>query len=261
MKKNKQIIPIYTDGSCLYNPGVGGWAAIICTEQKKGLKGAKAYTTNNEMEILAVLKALEFMEENLGENSNIEVQIHTDSAYVEKAINSKWLESWKKNGWKNAQKKEVSYKEEWQRIDEIMNKLNVKFIKVEAHADNKLNNLVDKYARQEAKDLSEKIEKKAKSEKIDVSTKELFLQYLQNIHNTNNINNEDNKENKEKYIKQEEKNQNIAAEKEKQEILFKEQEEKEQRQSETIVDLVKKIDELQKENMALKNKIAELESK
>ena len=105
------MIKIYTDGSCLGNPGNGGWAAIILNDgEKTELKGSKKDTTNNQMELLAPIKALK----KIPKGSN--VQIFTDSKYVKSGI-TEWIHNWKKNGWQTANKQPVKNKDLWTELD------------------------------------------------------------------------------------------------------------------------------------------------
>ena len=105
------MIKIYTDGSCLENPGNGGWAAIIIDDGKKTqIKGNKKNTTNNQMELLAPIEALKKIPKGS------KVQIFTDSKYVKSGI-TEWIHNWKKNGWKTANKQEVKNKELWTELD------------------------------------------------------------------------------------------------------------------------------------------------
>ena len=107
------MIKIYTDGSCLGNPGNGGWAAIIIDDEKKiQIKGSKKDTTNNQMELLATIKALK----KIPKGSS--VQIFTDSKYVKSGI-TEWIHNWKKNGWKTANKQPVKNKELWTELDNL----------------------------------------------------------------------------------------------------------------------------------------------
>ena len=109
------MIKIYTDGSCLGNPGNGGWAAIIIDDKKKiKIKGSKKDTTNNQMELLAPIKALK----KIPRGSS--VQIFTDSKYVKSGI-TEWIHNWKKNGWKTAGKQPVKNKELWTELDQMTN--------------------------------------------------------------------------------------------------------------------------------------------
>ena len=135
---------IYTDGSCLGNPGKGGWAAIIIKDGKQtNIKGNKKKTTNNQMELLAPIEALK----KIPKGSKVE--IFTDSKYVKSGI-TEWIHNWKKNGWKTANKKEVSNKELWTELDLLNNEFEIDWNWVKAHSTDKLNNEVDLLARNAA---------------------------------------------------------------------------------------------------------------
>ena len=138
------MIKIYTDGSCLGNPGNGGWAAIIIVDKKKThIKGSKKDTTNNQMELLAPIKALK----KIPKGSN--VQIFTDSKYVKSGI-TEWIHNWKKNGWKTANKQPVKNKDLWTELDLLTNEFKIKWIWVKGHSTDSLNNEVDLIAREAA---------------------------------------------------------------------------------------------------------------
>ena len=138
------MIQIYTDGSCLGNPGNGGWAAIILNDgEKTELKGSKKDTTNNQMELLAPIEALKKIPKGS------KVQIFTDSKYVKSGI-TEWIHNWKKNGWKTANKKEVSNKELWTGLDQLNNEFEISWNWVKAHSTNKFNNEVDLLAKDAA---------------------------------------------------------------------------------------------------------------
>ncbi|MFL2886569.1 MAG: ribonuclease HI [Candidatus Pelagibacter sp.] len=138
------MIKIYTDGSCLSNPGNGGWAAIIIDDGGKDqIKGSKKNTTNNQMELLAPIQALK----KVPKGST--VQIFTDSKYVKSGI-TEWIHNWKKNGWKTANKQQVKNKELWTELDLLSNEFEIKWIWVKAHSTDKLNNEVDLIAREAA---------------------------------------------------------------------------------------------------------------
>ena len=138
------MIKIYTDGSCLGNPGNGGWAAIIIIDKKKiQIKGSKKNTTNNQMELLAPMKALK----KIPKGSN--VQIFTDSKYVKSGI-TEWIHNWKKNGWKTANKQPVKNKDLWTELDQMTNEFQIKWSWVKAHSTDDLNNEVDLIAREAA---------------------------------------------------------------------------------------------------------------
>ena len=138
------MIKIYTDGSCLENPGNGGWAAIIIDDGKKiQIKGSKKNTTNNQMELLAPIEALKKIPKGS------KVQIFTDSKYVKSGI-TEWIHNWKKNGWKTSDKQEVKNKELWTELDLLTNEFEIGWNWVKAHSTDKLNNEVDLIAREAA---------------------------------------------------------------------------------------------------------------
>ena len=138
------MIKIYTDGSCLENPGIGGWAAIIIDDGKKTqIKGSKKNTTNNQMELLAPIEALKKIPKGS------EVQIFTDSKYVKSGI-TEWIHNWKKNGWKTADKQPVKNKELWEELDLLNSEFEISWNWVKAHSTDQLNNEVDLIAREAA---------------------------------------------------------------------------------------------------------------
>ena len=138
------MIKIYTDGSCIGNPGKGGWAAIIIINDKKTqITGSQKNTTNNQMELLAPIKALN----KIPRGSKI--QIFTDSKYVKSGI-TEWIHNWKKNGWKTANKQSVKNKELWTELDLLTEKFEIKWSWVKGHSTDKLNNEVDLLAREAA---------------------------------------------------------------------------------------------------------------
>ena len=131
------MIKIYTDGSCLGNPGNGGWAAIIINSEKKiQIKGSKKNTTNNQMELLAPIESLKKIPKGS------KVQIFTDSKYVKSGI-TEWIHNLKKNGWKTADKKLVKNKELWEELDLLNNEFEISWNWVKAHSTDELNNEVD----------------------------------------------------------------------------------------------------------------------
>ena len=138
------MIKIYTDGSCLENPGNGGWAAIIINDGKKTqIKGSEKNTTNNQMELIAQIQALKKIPKGS------EVQIFTDSKYVKSGI-TEWIHNWKKNGWKTANKQQVKNKELWEELDLLNNEFVISWNWVKAHSTDELNNEVDLIAREAA---------------------------------------------------------------------------------------------------------------
>ncbi len=143
----KNII-LYTDGACSGNPGKGGWGAILkYGNHEKVLSGGEKETTNNRMELLAVIKGLEALKEKCS------IEIYSDSAYVVNAFLQGWLSAWKENNWKTSSKKDVLNIDLWKRLDQLLNKHEVEWFKVKGHADNELNNRCDKLARAEIEKL------------------------------------------------------------------------------------------------------------
>lgn len=137
----KEII-VYTDGACSHNPGPGGWAAVLLyKEHRKEMSGGEEETTNNRMELTAVIKALEALKEPC------RVKVHSDSAYIVNCFQQKWYVKWEKNGWMTSSKKPVENKDLWQRLLQLMKKHEVEFIKVKGHSDVELNNRCDELAR------------------------------------------------------------------------------------------------------------------
>ena len=138
------MITIYTDGSCLNNPGNGGWAAIISINNEiKKISGSVKDTTNNKMELMAPIKALQEIKERQP------IEIYTDSQYVKLGITD-WVHKWMKNNWQTSKKKPVKNKELWIQLYEVTNSFDIKWIWVKAHAGNLLNEEVDLLAKQAA---------------------------------------------------------------------------------------------------------------
>ena len=138
------MIKIYTDGSCLKNPGNGGWAAIICTNDKmKKISGSEKDTTNNRMELLATINALKEV------NSEDLIEIYTDSKYVKNGITD-WIHNWIKNNWKTSNKEDVKNKDLWVQLHDLNNSSKIKWNWVKAHAGNPLNEEVDLLAKKAA---------------------------------------------------------------------------------------------------------------
>lgn len=133
---------IYTDGACSGNPGPGGWGSILMYKDNvKEISGALKDTTNNVMELTAVIEALKALK------FKCNVKLYSDSAYVVNAFNQKWIYGWLKNGWKNSNKEPVKNKELWEELYSLTKIHNVEFIKVKGHADNEYNNRCDEMAR------------------------------------------------------------------------------------------------------------------
>tara|TARA_B100001769_G_scaffold225167_1_gene186225 strand:- start:214 stop:648 length:435 start_codon:yes stop_codon:yes gene_type:complete len=137
---NKKV-DIYTDGACSGNPGPGGWGVLIELNNKKiELSGGDKETTNNRMELMAAIKALEEIDKDY------EITLYTDSNYVKDGI-TRWISNWKKNNWKTASKKDVKNKELWMRLDEAIKDKNISWVWVKGHAGNAGNEQADYLAR------------------------------------------------------------------------------------------------------------------
>lgn len=134
-------VNIWTDGACSGNPGPGGWGAILkYGDVEKELSGAEAATTNNRMELMGAISALEALKRSST------VTLHTDSKYVMDGL-TKWIHGWKKNGWKTADKKPVKNEDLWKRLDEANARHKVTWKWVKGHADDEMNNRADELAR------------------------------------------------------------------------------------------------------------------
>ena len=135
---------VYTDGSCLGNPGKGGWAAVIIkNNQEEIIFGSEKNSTNNRMELTAAINAL------LKTKESEKIKIYTDSKYLKDGI-EKWINNWKNNNWKNANKKDVKNKDLWTKLDSLINKKQISWEWVKAHSINEYNNKVDILARNAA---------------------------------------------------------------------------------------------------------------
>ena len=145
MEQSLNQIHIYTDGACSGNPGPGGWGAILqFGENYKEISGFVEATTNNRMEITAVIEALKILKYPCA------VKVYSDSAYVVNAFNQKWIVNWQKNNWKS-KSGSVLNQDLWQELLKYTKVHNVEFIKVKGHSDNKYNNRCDELAVSEIK--------------------------------------------------------------------------------------------------------------
>jgi ribonuclease HI len=134
-------VDIYTDGACSGNPGPGGWGAILMTKgHEKEISGGEAVTTNNRMELMAAISALEALKRP------VEAHVHTDSQYLRDGITS-WIKRWKVNGWKTADKKPVKNADLWQRLERALETHDVHWHWVRGHAGHPLNERADALAR------------------------------------------------------------------------------------------------------------------
>lgn len=139
---------LYTDGACSGNPGDGGWGCVlIYKDNKKELSGGQKDTTNNIMEMTAVIKGLEALKRPCN------VNIYSDSSYVVNTFEKGWLDNWMKNGWRTSDKKDVKNKDLWMKLYELSNIHNITFNKVKGHSNDELNNRCDELARAAIKNL------------------------------------------------------------------------------------------------------------
>lgn len=144
-------VVIYTDGGCSGNPGPGGWGAILMFRGRdKELKGGEPLTTNNRMELMAAISALEALK-----RPSI-VELHTDSQYVRNGITA-WIGGWKANGWRTSQKKPVKNADLWQRLDTARQRHNVTWKWVKGHAGNEGNERADRLAQSAIRDAAAKL--------------------------------------------------------------------------------------------------------
>jgi ribonuclease HI len=136
-------VTVYTDGACSGNPGPGGWGAILMYgEHKKELSGYEPQTTNNRMEIMAAIAALQALK------TPCRVKLYSDSAYVINAFRQGWLNNWQRNGWRNAKKDPVENQDLWRELLQAQALHQMEWLKVKGHADNPYNNRCDELARQ-----------------------------------------------------------------------------------------------------------------
>ena len=137
----KPTVELWTDGACSVNPGPGGWAVVLrFGDRERELVGYEAATTNNRMELQAVVEGLRAL------TKPCRVLVHTDSAYVRNAVRKGWIDGWQRNGWRNAAKKPVANRELWETLLEAMREHDVEWIPVKGHAGVELNERCDRLA-------------------------------------------------------------------------------------------------------------------
>lgn len=145
---SKPEVIIYTDGACSGNPGPGGWGALLQYNSKeKEINGGEAHTTNNRMEMQAIIEAIKCL------NRPSVAKIHSDSALIVNAFNQGWIENWKRRGWKKANKKPVENQDLWQKMLKAMEPHTVELIKVKGHSTDERNNRVDALAVEASKKM------------------------------------------------------------------------------------------------------------
>ncbi len=143
----KKVI-LYTDGACSGNPGIGGWACVLMyKDNQKQISGGEKLTTNNRMELTAIIEGLKLLKEKCI------VEVYSDSAYAVNAINKDWITQWQLRNWKTSNKEDVLNKDLWEELLILLSKHKVQFIKVKGHADNEMNNLCDRLAVEEVKKI------------------------------------------------------------------------------------------------------------
>ncbi|ADH60924.1 Ribonuclease H [Thermoanaerobacter mathranii subsp. mathranii str. A3] len=152
MENNIDIVEIYTDGACSGNPGPGGWAAVLLyKEARKEISGFEENTTNNRMELKAVIEALKALKRPC------KVNLYSDSSYVINAFKEGWLEKWQKNNWLKSDKTPVENQELWKELLEVSKRHQINWIKVKGHADDEFNNLCDRLATEQIKRNTKKL--------------------------------------------------------------------------------------------------------
>jgi len=141
-------IKIYTDGACIGNPGPGGWAAVILSEnEREEIFGGEKLTTNNRMELTATIKALEYCAKKEGKQPSLkQIIIYTDSTYVKEGI-TVWINTWEKNDWKTSDKKNVKNVDLWKKLKDLTKSNSVEWHWIKGHSKNPMNDLVDELAK------------------------------------------------------------------------------------------------------------------
>lgn len=150
MVKELKEIEIFTDGACRGNPGPGGWGALLrYGNQVKTIKGGEILTTNNRMELIAAIKALEQLKQKC------KVTLHTDSQYLRTGM-TEWIQKWQSNGWKTSRKKDIKNKELWDKLQQLCDYHSVKWVWVKAHAGHTENEQVDRLANEAIDEMLKK---------------------------------------------------------------------------------------------------------
>jgi ribonuclease HI len=137
-----ETFKLYTDGACFGNPGPGGWCAVLLSENtKKRLYGYEVMTTNNRMELSAVIQGLKSFKKNS------QIEIYTDSKYVKDAFTQNWIKSWQKNNWKTSAKKDVKNKDLWEILIALTKNHQISWHWVKGHSGDEFNDMCDDYAK------------------------------------------------------------------------------------------------------------------
>lgn len=155
MGSTVKCVEIYTDGACSGNPGPGGWAAILLYKGKERIAaGGQPDTTNNRMELTAAIQGLKLL------NQRCAVNLYSDSAYLIDALTKGWLDRWRQNSWRTADKSDVKNRDLWEEISALTATHDISWVKVKGHADNECNNRCDELARSEIQKMTGKALKK-----------------------------------------------------------------------------------------------------
>lgn len=161
--KTKLKIRIFTDGACSENPGPGGWAAVFNTASKcSTISGNEKMTTNNRMELKAVIEALKKVLSKKPK-TDVEYELYSDSAYVVNTINNDWIDKWQQNNWKTTKNNDVKNRDLWEELAFLKNRtkslgIYIKITKIKGHAGNTFNELVDKLAKEESLKAKESVD-------------------------------------------------------------------------------------------------------
>ena len=150
------VIDVWTDGSCLSNPGAGGWGAIIKIDKdKKEISGGASHTTNNKMELTAVIQSLKYIKENLKANCKEKIKVHitTDSKYVCNSVNKGWVNSWKNNGWRKSDGKQALNVDLWEQLLSLLDEFDVTFSWIKGHAGHIENERCDSLAVEQSRKM------------------------------------------------------------------------------------------------------------
>ena len=151
-QQQEKIVRLYTDGACLGNPGPGGWGVVLSWDgQMKELSGGQVDTTNNQMELTAVIKGLEALKRP------VSLRIVTDSKYVMQGI-TQWMAGWKRNGWRTATKKPVANRELWEKLDSLLSVHAVTWDWVKGHSGHPQNEMCDRLASEQAALFKDRLE-------------------------------------------------------------------------------------------------------
>lgn len=153
-KRDVKLVEIFTDGACKGNPGIGGWGVSLQFDgEVREFFGGDLLTTNNRMELLAAIRALQALKSLPGaEQQSLQIQLHTDSQYVQKGI-SEWIHSWKKRGWRTADKKPVKNEDLWRELDQLSGHYQVEWFWVRGHNGHDGNERADMLANQGVKSM------------------------------------------------------------------------------------------------------------